>query len=371
MAHWLTTFLLVVSVVVGMDVGRGVTFTTSLDTSLQALVPLQKHGWLGSDCATSIGTANESVWIFGDTLVGSLYAGSDGKLRRNFTTMPRNSIGTLRKGDKSMSHFWRPEGDNQTGGFFNSTNQSDGQFMWPLVGSMVGQDMFLFAAEVRNTNTGLHFEIVATTLIVVKDALTTANPLEWRYEQLLLPWSSNLIAFSSAAVTHDGYLYVLGSVNSPGDLPTGVMMRAPVSSLLNCPLCFEFLSVSSTWIPSFTSASELQIVCDNVPSETTLTYMKPIGWFFLQIPYLETRIYLRRATSIVGPYSTDPIAIYDIPAPFNDTKKFFCYAPKVHEEFGNGTSFVFTYLCNSFDINDLIIYTNVYVPTFLRTVVGK
>lgn len=355
-------------------------YCTVAEEKLQQLMPLQKEGWLGSDVATSIVSINGSngngnaVWLFGDTLVGRLQTGPNGELMRNWTSMPRNSIGWLEKGSNRIVHYWRPEGANETGGFFNSKLEGRGNFLWPLVGSMGGDgsSMYVFASEVHNTNTGLHFEIVGTTLIVVDRALTT-NPMEWNYRYVPLPWTNNNVSFtSSCTATADGYLYVMGSVAGlAGPFPAGVMMRASLALLTKCPSCFEFWSTSSSWISSFSSTSQLQVVCDNVPTETTLTFLKSVGWFFLQIPYMDTRIYIRRAASIVGPFAA-PEVIYDIPAPFNDTTKFYCYAPKVHVEFDSGpNSFVFTYICNSIKVDDLKTYTNVYVPTFLRTKINN
>jgi hypothetical protein len=101
-------------------------------------------------------------------------------------------------------------------------------------------------------------------------------------------------------------------------------------------------------------------------------------------------VYLRRSLSgePCGPFSA-PQPIYEIPPPLNNTKLFFCYAPKgtashaavprvcsrmssstVHDELVDAVDadhFVWTYVCNSFNINDLIDQPAAYVPTFVVT----
>ena len=70
-------------------------------------------------------------------------------------------------------------------------------------------------------------------------------------------------------------------------------------------------------------------------------------------------------------------ALVDIPAPFNDTSKFFCYSAMNHgiaslpggEGAEAGSSeFVFTYVCNGKALGDCFLPGGeaVYIPQFVR-----
>jgi hypothetical protein len=214
---------------------RDLHFASEPDARLQKLLVLGgTEGWLGSDVGTSIlvakgagaaiavqfflllRTPSLAVWLFGDTLVGNMYKGASGWMR-NFTSMPRNSVGVWTTNMASVAHYWRPEGANQTGGFFNSPLQSEGNFLWVMCGAAAEQTLYLFAAEVRNTKTGLHFAIASTTLVVVEHA--AREPLLWKPKYIPLRFTNAQLQFASAATISNGYLHVLGSFSVNSSLP--------------------------------------------------------------------------------------------------------------------------------------------------------
>ncbi len=335
------------------------------DTAHQRLLPIaQPNGpaaWLGSDVATSIALQDGSsaVWLFGDTLVGALTAAG----KRNFSSMPRNSVGVWRAASGPISHVWRPEGEHETGGFFNSTQ--DGNFLWVMVGAAVDRTLYAFAAEVRNGEGPLGFALLSTTLIVVEDA--TLDPLHWRTTQIGLPFTNSVLQFSSAALVHGDYLYVLGS-----NATQGVMLRVAVAKLAACAVaqfadCAEFLlrtDANPVWGPL--SDQPLASVMENVPSETTISWCPMLNcWILLQIPFAASAITLHTSPNLWGPFVPLVQRLYDIPAPFNNAKLFFSYAPKVHVELSSASRLVFTYVTNAYNVTDLIAYTSVYVPQFI------
>ena len=126
--------------------------------------------------------------------------------------------------------------------------------------------------------------------------------------------------------------------------------------------------VSGTWTPWPMDPTRL-VPLHALATETTVQFHPYLNvWFKLYVNgFAGTEIILLWATVLTGPWSS-PIHVYDIPAPFNDTSRIFCYAVKVHPEFARAPNeFVFTYATNGFNYEqDVLQNTFVYVPRFVR-----
>ena len=335
----------------------------------KAVAPLAPP-WLGGDVATSLlgsSPSSPSVWLFGDTLLGDS--------RRRIGAMPRNSVAWRLPGPPGppLAHFWRPADANQTGGFFNSARQSEGNFLWALTGACVNDTLFLLASEVRNAPfkpAPFQFEILASTLIVVPHYSAAASPLDWKSTQHSLSFTNRHLQFGMATSVSDGYLYLLGMRNQSD----GVMMRVPLGELESCAAsgldsCAQFRS-GGNWTRSFPGLDHLDTVIPNTPPETTITWNALLQkWILLDIPYLSKEIFVRLADSIDGPYS-ERLSIFTIPAPFNNSALFFCYAPKMHAQLAaSDKELIFTFMSNAFNISELSNHTSIYVPQFVQTTI--
>jgi hypothetical protein len=284
--------------------------------------------------------------------------------------MPRNSVG-LRTALGPIQHFTKPEGNHSTGGFFNSPKQDKGVFLWVICGVNIRDTLFLFSMEVVNApdrQGPFKFSFIGSTMIMVQNS--TAPPMEWQPQYFQLPFTDPNLNFNTAVSITNGFMYVLGSRNTT----EGVLMRVPLADMVpgsycvssGLAACAQFLVEENTW-GAMQSQSNLQVMVPNVPSETTLTYNSVIRkWMFLEIPFAGNQVFLRSADMIWGPYSA-PQPIYDIPKPFNESDKFFCYAVKVHEELGSEADFVWTFMSNSWNISDLDDALQIYVPKFIST----
>jgi len=138
---------------------------------------------------------------------------------------------------------------------------------------------------------------------------------------------------------------------------------------------FSTVAVSSLQPLEFAGISETSIFM--VPGENTfgiLHSMLPSASFpsrkptfsLLVVPFASTEVYLWTAYQLEGPW-VNRGSIYSIPAPFNNTQAIFCYAPKVHPQFApDRQSFVFTYMSNTFEVDDLTKYPEVYIAQAVR-----
>ena len=88
--------------------------------------------------------------------------------------------------------------------------------------------------------------------------------------------------------------------------------------------------------------------------------------------FAATTISLWLADSPSGPWMRNHI--YNIPAPYNDTSKLFCYAAKAHPELERTgeNELVFSFICNAFDVDTLFLpgqATVAYLPLMMRVAI--
>ena len=88
------------------------------------------QGWLGADDAYSIPISpNHSLWLFGDTFVGTPKT----QLRNQSKTMVRNSVGISVCRPRhacTMRYFWNKPNDPKPRSFFDTG--TDDLWYWPL-----------------------------------------------------------------------------------------------------------------------------------------------------------------------------------------------------------------------------------------------
>ena len=346
-------------------------FQSTLEPQLQQrLLPVPSiNGWLGADIATSIQGTGTDVWLFGDTLVGTLSVEG----QRVISSIPRNSVGIETNG--SVRHYWRPEGLNATGGFFNNdSSEEKGSWLWPLTGVAVKNTLFVFAAIVQNEPKNLgpfKFSVIGTKLIVVAD-YCALDPMLWKPQMKTLPFSSHALQFGAATVVTGDHLYLLGRNESSRRNESssgGVLMRVLLSNLFDNSCidsglanCSEFFTLSG-WSPR-SSAVELKTVMEKAPTETTITWNVKLSKFvMLDIPAFSTSVFARFSDQLEGPWSTMK-ELFVLPSPYNDTSRFFCYAPKMHPEIG---PFIWTFNSNAFKLSNLVSHIEIYTPQFVQT----
>ena len=123
------------------------------------------QGWLGADDAYSVPLgADKSLWLFGDTFVGSKTT----EHRSQTKVMARNSIGiTVCAPDKNctMRYFWRNPDAPKPRSFFDTG--TDDLWYWPLDGFVQGKTVYVSLLAVRNKlgatpNDAFGFEIAGT-----------------------------------------------------------------------------------------------------------------------------------------------------------------------------------------------------------------
>src|SRR5205807_3639213 len=100
-----------------------------------------EQGWLGADDAYSVPIgSNKSVWLFGDTFVGT----AETKLRSQAKTMVHNSVGIseCEQGKNcTLRYFWKAPNSPKPRSFFDTG--TDELYYWPLDGFLAGKALYL------------------------------------------------------------------------------------------------------------------------------------------------------------------------------------------------------------------------------------
>jgi hypothetical protein len=297
--------------------------------------------WLGGDVASSIRLADDRwVWIFGDTLLGTLdgdCAGGAGPCRRTVSGpgagMIPNSAGTMvRSPDGSfypVVKYWR----TAEGAPAPILATAEEGFLWPLAGVRVGT-VLLIAANRHTFASGLL--PVGNHLVRVFNP--DAPPDLWLYDVHVLPGfvapgpGTPVVSWTTALVRAGDFVYLLGSRDVGPDAVT-VAARIGADRLADGDWRPEpeFLLHEPDGSPPYWSDEldprRLHVV-PGLPgtSEAAIDAAGGLGWYTFQIPALRYEIRLYAADDLLGPW-TDRGAVYELPAPWSTTTRGPCPAP--------------------------------------------
>ena len=329
--------------------------------------------WLGGDVASSIRlTENRYLWLFGDSLMGSvsdqcadqqIYC--DRRIgRENTTGMIRNSVGITQRADdepfERIVKWW-----NTTGGTSSAIfpGTADGRFYWPLAGIRAETPVFI-AANLHTRESGLI--PVGNTILRITNP--DADPPDWEITTHPLPnfrqggASEPGLSWTMALARIDRHVYIFGST-SEGFNVNAVLSRVEVEAM-TAPTWSaepEYLMVDDTgslfWGSDF-EFDRLHVV-RGLPgvSETTIQYDPDLGWFSYQLEPFGFQIQLYTAPDLEGPWRNSGV-VYEIPSPWSTEKQectaaagascpsYIAYAVKAHPELAPENGHVISYNVN-------------------------
>lgn len=136
---------------------------------------------------------------------------------------------------------------------------------------------------------------------------------------------------------------------------------------------------TGSWQPFSPSLQPVPLF-DFVPSETTLQYHPVLQMWIIVVAntFITTNVSIRVALDVTGPWS-DMIPLYQIPDEML-AGGAFCYAGKAHPELSPPQEstpgaasgqylgeLVFSFMCNTPTIPELLNRTDIYVPRLIRT----
>ena len=327
--------------------------------------------WLGGDCASSLRLPSHGVdavlWLFGDTLLGTLLPSGSRQLRG--CQMPHQSIGLQPNSSAPIQYTWDQTITGGDGTSYNTVSMftprhgfvghpdpsvscarpfSDLRpYYWVVQGIESGTvdpsgtylppgRLFLLAVRVAGTpGVGLGFRVLGTTAIVVRDS--SIEPSKWAYDTKDITtcydaascetWAT---AISIAPTSKDCVrcVYILGGLSRAGKQS---ILRSPLDHLLLLDFsAAEVLADDGVWRPRVPGAST-----SSWPHRAMGLFTQQPSTTLYFSPYLnqwlsastnafagsELVLWSSEGADVAGPWRSEPL--YKLPMPWADSTKFF------------------------------------------------
>jgi hypothetical protein len=326
-----------------------------------------KDGWMGGDAAYSIplDDSNRTVWLFGDTFVGS-----DGIISRAGASLIGNSI-AIRTSDgvqQTIDYYWQSQKSNAPDAFFAS-GTSEWRY-WPEDGFMWNGKLYVCLNQIQNVGDGVFgFQSIGVSLASV--ANPGDSPPNWQVSCQRLYARTNLLTGISAVAT-GGYAYLFTCRDDAAHKANRPVLleRIPLDALdTNASASLEYLNRDNVWEPGLVR-SDAKVIMQRGATEMTVRWHPERNcWVAVQMSteYPAHHIWRRQAPNLEGPWS-EPVSIFSVPDYRRPNRGYgagrFFYAGKEHLEFLNVTNGVgvVTYVGNSSELSDVTADLKLYVP---------
>ncbi len=316
-----------------------------------------EEDWLGGDAAYSIPLANNRIlWMFGDSFVAT----SD-KHVRSESRFIRNSIALADGLDPTTSavdYMWKGSAA-QSSAFFEAPEVD--HWAWPGHGAQLADGkLLLFLWDVRETDTGLMFDVVGGYAVLVENPQD--DPAVWAPKRFDL--GRNFGSVIASAVFSDGHHVYAVATTSDAD-QHGYLVRYTHQALSEARIDAEWLS-GGAWQPP-EAVVQPDVVIEHAHTEGSLHFDAKIQRFVhvTTSGFGGGEAFVRVAEQITGPY----VEVGRFKPPESMVDNPFVYAFKGHPELHAGDfDLVMTYATNSFEFADLFAEdgNDLYRPRFAR-----
>jgi hypothetical protein len=316
--------------------------------------------WVGADVASSVNLGGGRIlWLFGDTWIDPSGTGT-----RRGASMVSNSVAIQNGTDPTtaaMTFYWGRAADGRPTALFPDRGNES---LWFGNGVRVGNRLVLFFARtLRNTGTGLGFEHVGWSAVMVENP--DDDPYAWQVRALETPANPLGILVGFAAVVQQGdYVYALGSQNPVKSHPI-FAARWPAEEVgrgnLRQPEWWA--GESRGWIPNSSNVQRWPLF-ENGSSELTV-HEDPATHRFISVQALgfgSADVMMRASPGLTGPWSA-PQMVYR-PSEYY-RPHVMIYAAKAHPELTGG-DLILTYATNTFEFAEQVTDSLIYYPRFVR-----
>jgi hypothetical protein len=317
--------------------------------------------WLGADVASSVDLGGgRTLWLFGDTWVDSSGTG-----RRQGARMVSNSVAIQTGADPTKAKilfYWGRAADGSPAPLFPDRGAES---LWFGNGVRVGDRLVLFFARtLRNTGTGLGFEHVGSTAVIVENP--DAEPSAWQVRPLELPHDPLGILIGFATVTRSAeHVYAFGSQKNGVRSHPMYAVRWPVEQVrLGNLLHPEWWAGDRLGWAADSSAALPWPLLENGSPDLAFHVDQASGRF-LEIHtqgFGPADLAMRAAPALTGPWS-EPRTVYRPPEYYRP--HVMIYSSKTHAQLA-GADLVLTYATNSFEFTEHLTDPLIYYPRFVR-----
>lgn len=308
-----------------------------------------KNAWLGADAAYSIPlTKTKSLWLFGDTFINKTNQQS-----RQGSKLIANSIGLSEcsTGQFTVNYFWRSFA-NKPYPFI--ADPAINVKYWPQAGFKYKNQIYIFWRAIKTDNQqteGFNFKGIGTTLTQIHYEPTKA-PQNWQMKQQKLAVNASL-APGVGLVLEPPYVYIF-SLTTPNHAL--ILQRLALKNLDKYNVHIETYQ-NGYWRKNL-KPGNASIVVPSAANEISVLYNKQQKRWYMIYSEFPNKILARSSNKLTGPWSK-PTLISTLPLSGRDE---FCYAAKAHAQYKstNIGGQQITYVCNSFNLQELIQNLDLY-----------
>ena len=322
-----------------------------------------KKGWIGGDGAyTAVLKGQRVLWLFGDTLLGTV---RDGK--RTGAAMVNNTVGVQTgQGKEDAIRFFagKVKGDKPTAIFVPTDGKG---WFWPQAAVRVRDRLFVFLPQIdKGKEPGVFgFRQVGQWLAVIDNP--DEEPLQWRMKLHQEPFArfgpTRVRSWGSAVLADGDYLYVYGYQEQGKALDRRKLLVGRVLADKLADFAAWRFHTSEGWSEKPEDATALAA---GLATEFSVSRM-PDGKGYVLV-YTENglgdRIVGRFAKTAAGPWSA-PVLLYRCPEMAKD-KGVFCYAAKAHPWAAKDDELLISYCVNTWEFARLFREEKLYRPQFVR-----
>lgn len=315
--------------------------------------------WVGADVASSVDLGGgRTLWLFGDTWIDR-----SGRGTRQGARMVSNSVAIQTGTDPSTAaivFYWGRTADGSPAPFFPDRGAES---LWLGNGVRVGDRLVLFFARTLRTRTGIGFEHVGWTAVMVENP--DAEPSTWRVRPLETPTNPLGILVGYAAVLQLGeHVYALGSQNPVKSHPI-YAARWPAEEVRRGSLRRPewWAGERLGWVADSSGAPRWPLF-ENGGSELTI-HVDQATQRFVGVQtqgFGRADVLMRAAPTLTGPWSA-PQLVYRPPEYYRPN--VMIYAGKAHAQLTGG-DLVLTYATNTSQFTEYRTDSLIYYPRFVR-----
>jgi hypothetical protein len=318
-------------------------------------------GWIGGDGAHSIDLGNNrTLWLFGDTWVGTLKDGLRSRAR-----IVHNSVGVQCGPEAPCTFIVREDANGKP---VDLIRPEDGRgWLWFQNGIMVKDKLYLFLSQMDLPTEKYRPERkpLGQWLAIVENPQD--DPRDWCINQVRMPFASYSrqrdVTFGSGAVVEGEFLYVFGSDDASRMSSLNrflIVARVPLDRITEMSE-WRFLR-KGRWSHDFMQADR---VAKQLSSDLSISYMPGIRRYLMV--YTESdvsnRIVARTAPSPVGPWSEAETLHHCLDA--HGDMRLYCYAGKAHPSLSSDGRLVISYLTSSIDTWQVATDPRLFWPMFV------
>lgn len=322
-----------------------------------------KDGWLGGDGGLSVPISpSQTVWLFGDTLVGRRDQTTNRSGTKMFTTIGISTCGPDKVLD--MKYYWRNMQTKDPGAFFESYTTR--YRYWQIDAFTHGNNLYVVMQKTAPKPEAAPEEVfgwsaIGLTLAKITDPGGTP-PRQWKID--LFPWSNVFDAEHWNGLAGDGKYLYLFMLKDPWKT---YLVRLPLEHVEAPEGHLEYFSKSGTWKTGM-AADDAKILFDDAFEGTVFYHPKLHRWLMVYGAHYGAKTLLfRSAAELTGPWS-EARTLYEPPEleegnPLYE-KDNFCYSTRAHPQFlaPDSDNLLITYTCNSNVPSKMLANMNINVP---------